>query len=138
LKLWFLLIDNCIDMGYEGLVGNIGIEQYLREFQTVKIKTSRRAGHTTAIKKLVEHYSERKFLILGQTQKTTRELEYKGFDKRCRVESMSMWKFKCIIFRDFEFDTIIVDNASACSREDINNLYDLTIIRNNCLTIFIG
>lgn len=70
-------------------------ESYIRDYCTIRLNAGRQVGHTTAIMKLIEHFSlqKKKILVLSPTLETTKQLQRKmkivgsEMEKSVRFES---------------------------------------------------
>ena len=82
-------------------------ERYIEEFCTIRLNAGRQVGHTTAIMKLIEHYSLQKKKILVLTP----NLEYaKQLQRKMKVVGTEMEKYVM-----FESENTFVDNSRGFS-----------------------
>ena len=82
-------------------------ERYIEEFCTIRLNAGRQVGHTTAIMKLIEHYSLQKKKILLLTPKID---SVRYFQKKIRIIGTEMEKYVL-----FESENTFVDNSRGLS-----------------------
>ena len=78
-------------------------ERYIEEFCTIRLNAGRQVGHTTAIMKLIEHYSLQKKKILLLTPKID---SVRYFQKKIRIIGTEMEKYV-----RFESEFNLIDNT---------------------------
>lgn len=85
----------------------ISNESYIKDFCTIRLNAGRQVGHTTAIMKLIEHYSLQKKKILVLTP----NLEYiKQLQRKMKIVGSELEKYVL-----FESENTFVDNSRGFS-----------------------
>jgi hypothetical protein len=64
-----LLVENCIRLQEHEFNKNNNEQHFLREFCTVRMATSRRAGHSTAAKMIMERFANPQLVCVNEVQK---------------------------------------------------------------------
>lgn len=123
-------------------------ESYIRDFCTIRLNAGRQVGHSTAIMKLIEHYSlqKKKILVLSPTIEATKQLQ-----RKMRIIGSEMEKY--VLFesentfvdnsRGFSIDLVIFDMFSVSkfakgSKELVNYLSILGSQNKNFMMILLG
>ena len=84
-------------------------ESYIRDYCTIRLNAGRQVGHTTAIMKLIEHYSLQKKKILLLTPKID---SVRYFQKKIKIIGTEMEKYVL-----FESENTFVDNSRGFSTD---------------------
>ena len=136
------LFNNSRDLQKDERIANLRCRDqlsFMKEFCTIKMQSTRRSGHSTAIAKLINE-EQRNWAVIAPTLTMNRRIyeltfKYNSNIKKATLDCINFENNKTVRFlslntldnrlRGFEFEGIIVDCAFMLSNKQIEKLYKL-------------